>query len=90
MLLTHSCHTPQFIGPYVKIHKTFVLPSSDVELSMKENCRISQSLAMFDCNQFIIIIIIIIIIFIEGAQLAKAVFSGALITLFTLNFQVGT
>ena len=72
----------------MKIHKTFVLPSSDVELSMKENCRISQSLAMFDCNQFIIIIIIII--FIEGAQLAKAVFSGALITLFTLNFQVGT
>ena len=72
----------------MKIHETFVLPSSDVELSMKENCRISQSLAMFDCNQFIIIIIIII--FIEGAQLAKAVFSGALITLFTLNFQVGT
>ena len=33
-------------------------------------------------NQFIIIIIIIIIIiFIEGAQLAKAVFSGALISL---------
>ena len=39
----------------VKIHKTFVLPSSDIELSMKENCRISQSLAMFHCHQFNII-----------------------------------
>ena len=38
----------------------------------------SVNLMMYELGTFIIIIIIIIIIFIEGAQLAKAVFSGAL------------
>ena len=38
-------------------------------------------------NRIIIIIIIIIIIFIEGAQLAKAVFSGALINDWTVNSE---
>ena len=39
---------------------------------------LSATVAPFASAGIIIIIIIIIIIFIEGAQLAKAVFSGAL------------